>query len=44
MIGFRNRLIHAYPNMDDAKVAMYLQENLRDFDTFLSAVDQATHE
>lgn len=41
MYGFRNYLIHAYPQMDDAKVAKYLTENLGDFDAFLSAVDQA---
>lgn len=29
---------------DDAKVATYLQENLGDFDAFLSAVDQAMRE
>lgn len=44
MIGFRNRLIRAYPNMDDAKVATYLQENLGDFDAFLAAVDQTMRE
>lgn len=40
-IGFRNILIHVYPNLDDAKVATYLMENLDDFDAFLAAVDRA---
>lgn len=40
-LNFRNRLIHAYPNMDDEKVALYLRENLGDFDAFLAAVDRA---
>ncbi|MFH1098908.1 MAG: DUF86 domain-containing protein [Candidatus Uhrbacteria bacterium] len=40
MIGFRNILIHAYPEMNDAKVATYLNENLEDFDAFLAAVNR----
>lgn len=39
-LGFRNILIHVYPNLDDAKVASYLQNNLDDFDAFLAAVDR----
>lgn len=41
VLRFRNILIHVYPNLDDAKVASYLQHNLDDFDAFLAAVNRA---
>jgi len=41
VLGFRNILIHVYPNLDDAKVAAYLKDNLGDFDAFLNAMQRA---
>ncbi len=35
MYGFRNRLVHAYGTLDDAKVATYLAEHLVDIDRLL---------
>jgi uncharacterized protein YutE (UPF0331/DUF86 family) len=36
MYGFRNRLVHAYGTLDDAKVVEYLQEHLDDIRHVLS--------
>lgn len=35
MYGFRNRLVHAYGTLDDAKVAEYLQQHLIDIEDLL---------
>lgn len=35
MYGFRNRLVHAYGTLDDAKVAEYLQKRLGDIEELL---------
>ena len=37
MYGFRNRLVHAYGTLDDAKVAEYLAESLVDIEEALAA-------
>lgn len=34
MRGFRNILVHRYGEVDDSLVYRFLQENLKDFDTF----------
>jgi len=36
MYGFRNRLVHAYGTLDDAKVAEYLAEHLTDIEDVLA--------
>jgi len=36
MYGFRNRLVHAYGTLDDAKVAEYLADHLRDVEELLA--------
>lgn len=36
MYGFRNRLVHAYGTLDDAKVAAYLAEHLNDIEELLT--------
>ncbi len=36
MYGFRNRLVHAYGTLDDAKVIGYLQEHLDDIRQILT--------
>ena len=38
MYGFRNRLVHAYGTLDDAKVAEYLAEHLNDIEEMLVAL------
>ena len=35
MYGFRNRLVHAYGTLDDAKVAEYLAHHLDDIESLL---------
>ena len=35
MYGFRNRLVHAYGSLDDAKVTEYLADHLVDIETLL---------
>jgi len=37
MYGFRNRLVHAYDTLDDAKVAEYLTDHLVDVEDILKA-------
>ncbi|OGG45443.1 hypothetical protein A2673_00375 [Candidatus Kaiserbacteria bacterium RIFCSPHIGHO2_01_FULL_50_13] len=41
MYGFRNRLVHAYGTLDDAKVAEFLAKNLDDMATLLSVAKKA---
>lgn len=36
MYGFRNRLVHAYGTLDDAKVAEYLAKHLGDIEDLLA--------
>lgn len=38
MVGFRNRLVHLYWDVDDAMVHQILQENLVDFDTYVAFI------
>ena len=38
MARFRNRLVHLYWQIDDARVYEYLQSSLSDFDTFVSQI------
>jgi len=38
MVSFRNRLVHLYWDVDDATVYRILQENLSDFETYVSYV------
>lgn len=38
MYGFRNRLVHAYGTLDDAKVAEYLEKHLNDIEEVLAAL------
>ena len=40
MCGFRNRLVHAYGTLDDAKVAEYLAEHLHDIEDVLAALSK----
>ncbi len=42
MARVRNRLVHLYWAVDDARIHDYLQESVSDFDTFAEAV--AGHE
>ena len=41
MYGFRNRLVHAYGTLDDAKVADYLANHLTDMGHILAACSSA---
>lgn len=41
MYGFRNRLVHAYGTLDDARVAQYLAERLADVEELLAALRSA---
>jgi uncharacterized protein YutE (UPF0331/DUF86 family) len=36
MIGFRNRVVHLYDRVDDGRVWEVLQQDLPDFETFIS--------
>lgn len=38
MVSFRNRLVHLYWDVDDAVVYQILQENLKDFDTYVAFI------
>lgn len=38
MVRFRNRLVHLYWEVDDHMVYQILQDNLRDFETFVDYV------
>ena len=38
MVGFRNRLVHLYWEVDDATVYRILQENLGDFETYIGYI------
>ena len=38
MVGFRNRVVHLYWDVDDATVYRILQENLGDFDTYIKFI------
>ncbi|UCC86395.1 MAG: DUF86 domain-containing protein [Anaerolineales bacterium] len=38
MVSFRNRVVHLYWDMDDATVYHILQENLKDFETYIGYV------
>jgi uncharacterized protein YutE (UPF0331/DUF86 family) len=38
MVGFRNRVVHLYWDVDDATVYRILQENLKDFETYVSYI------
>jgi len=40
MYGFRNRLVHAYGTLDDAKVAEYLAKHLNDIEDVLAALSK----
>ena len=40
MYGFRNRLVHAYGTLDDAKVADYLSNLLSDIEEVLAALSK----
>ncbi len=41
MYGFRNRLVHAYGTLDDAKVASYLSERLDDVEALLAVFQKS---
>ena len=41
MYGFRNRLVHAYGTLDDAKVAEYLAHHLDDIESLLKIAKRA---
>ena len=41
MYGFRNRLVHAYGTLDDAKVAEYLAHHLDDIGSLLKIAKRA---
>ncbi|MGH9324683.1 MAG: type VII toxin-antitoxin system HepT family RNase toxin [Vicinamibacteria bacterium] len=38
MVRFRNRAVHLYEEIDAAEIYQILQENLGDFETFVSAI------
>jgi uncharacterized protein YutE (UPF0331/DUF86 family) len=38
MVSFRNRVVHLYWDVDDATVYRILQENLKDFETYISYI------
>jgi uncharacterized protein YutE (UPF0331/DUF86 family) len=38
MVSFRNRVVHLYWDVDDLTVYRILQENLRDFDTYVGYI------
>lgn len=38
MVGFRNRVVHLYDRVDDARVYRILQEDLPDFESFISEI------
>lgn len=38
MVSFRNRVVHLYWDVDDATVYRILQENLKDFETYVSYI------
>jgi uncharacterized protein YutE (UPF0331/DUF86 family) len=38
MVGFRNRVVHLYWDVDDATVYRILQENLGDFETYVGYI------
>lgn len=40
MIGFRNRVVHLYQNVDPKEVARILEGHLDDFEAFLGAVSR----
>lgn len=40
MIGFRNRVVHLYQNVDPKEVARILEGHLGDFEAFLAAVSR----
>ena len=44
MYGFRNRLVHAYGSLDDAKVVEYLARHLEDIERLLATMESLTHE
>ncbi len=43
MYGFRNRLVHAYGTLDDAKVAEFLQVYLKDVEELLETFKRYEH-
>jgi uncharacterized protein YutE (UPF0331/DUF86 family) len=42
MVSFRNRMVHLYWKIDDAKVYDIVQNNLEDFDTYIQYILQFT--
>lgn len=38
MVSFRNRVIHLYWDVEDATIYSLLQQNLQDFDTFVTYI------
>ena len=44
MARFRNLLVHVYGEVDNNRVLEVIQSNLRDLDTYLSAIGQAVRE
>lgn len=40
MYGFRNRLVHAYGSLDDAKVVEYLHDHLVDIEQILTTIKE----
>jgi uncharacterized protein YutE (UPF0331/DUF86 family) len=43
MVGFRNRVVHLYWDVDDATVYRILQENLGDFETYVGYILDFQH-
>jgi uncharacterized protein YutE (UPF0331/DUF86 family) len=43
MVGFRNRVVHLYWDVDDATMYRILQENLGDFETYVGYILDFQH-
>ena len=43
MVGFRNRVVHLYWDVDDATVYRIVQENLGDFETYVGYILDFQH-
>jgi len=43
MVGFRNRVVHRYLDVDDAHVVRIVRDELGDFEAVLGALEAAAH-
>lgn len=44
MVGFRNRLVHRYLEVDDARIVAIVRDDLDDFEAVLRALEAAANQ